>query len=294
MKIGIIGGTGLYELPGLEQGRNIHRTTPFGLPSAEVFHGRLAGHDIFFLPRHGVGHRLLPSEINHQANIFCLKELGVDRVIGISAVGSLQETYSPGDLLFPDQYFDRTKTSERHTFFGQGIVAHIGFGDPVCEALRGSLAAAAARVVAQGEAFRRVRLHNRGTYVNMEGPAFSTRAESQFYRQCGFDVIGMTSLAEAKLCREAELCYASLALITDYDCWHEAEEDVSADMVMKTIAANVRLTHAVLAEWLTHPPDLNGCACQTALGNALITRPENLPAARRDALRPLLKRHLAD
>jgi 5'-methylthioadenosine phosphorylase len=244
MKLGIIGGSGLYQLEGLENVNEITLTTPFGNPSDAYIHGTLGGVDIYFLPRHARGHRILPSEINHKANIWGFKSLGVDLVMSVSAVGSLREGIRPRDIVLPDQYFDRTKGSLNHTFFGNGIVGHVSFGDPTCHSLREIMAKVANEVVSELKLGDLVRLHKGGTYVNMEGPAFSTRAESQSYRQMGFDIIGMTSLPEAKLCREAELCYLPMAMATDYDCWRISEEEVSVEMIIQTLTANTALAKA--------------------------------------------------
>ncbi|NQT93642.1 MAG: S-methyl-5'-thioadenosine phosphorylase [Lentisphaerae bacterium] len=290
MKIGIIGGSGLYDLDGLE---NIHRqsvTTAFGEPSDEYVCGTLSGQEVFFLPRHGRGHSIMPSEINHRANILGFKMLGVERVISVSAVGSLRLELRPRDMVLPDQYFDRTKKSLEHTFFGGGVVAHVSFGQPTCESLRASISEAAARVI--GAAGTDTRVQDRGTYVNMEGPAFSTKAESNVYRQWGFDVIGMTSLAEAKLCREAEMCYQSMAMVTDYDCWHEGEEDVSVERVIEHLVANTSLAKEILTDAFREMPAERECACGSALKNALITRPEAITGDARDRLELIVGKYL--
>lgn len=288
MKVGIIGGSGLYEMAGFSKTGEEAVSTPFGNPSDTFVAGRVGEVETFFLPRHGRGHRLLPSEINHRANIFGLKRLGVTHLVAISAVGSLQESYRPGDLLLPDQYFDRTKRSSEQTFFGRGLVAHVPFGDPVCSRLRQHLAASARRVVGDAD----IRVHDHGTYVNIEGPAFSTRAESEYYRGAGFDVIGMTSLAEAKLAREAEICYSALALITDYDCWRVGEDNVSADAVLDTVRANVRLAQQVLAEALGSLREPGDCSCRHALDGAVMSDLADLPDKTKTDLAPLLGRYL--
>ena len=287
MKIGVIGGTGLYDMPGLRDGGETAVDTPHGPPSDVVFHGRLEAHELFFLARHGRGHRLLPSEINHRANIWALKSLGVERVIAVSAVGSLREELRPRDVVLPDQFFDRTRAPfDRHTFFGRGVIAHIAFGEPVCGDLRGALREAAAAAAAARSGGGRV--HDGGTYVNMEGPAFSTRAEAEFHRRCGFDVIGMTGLAEAKLCREAEICYALLAFITDYDCWHPDHDSVTVDMIVGHLHANAALAQDIVRRAVDLAGAARRCRCGEALTSALITPVDRIPEARRTELRPIL------
>jgi len=279
--IGIIGGSGLYELEGLEDRVEYVVETPFGAPSDGIVGGRLAGRQVFFLPRHGRGHRILPSELNHQANVWALRSLGVRWIICVTAVGSLKEEYAPRDIVLPDQFFDRTSRREHHTFFGQGIVAHVGFSDPVSGGLRGIL-----REVCQ-EQGRRV--HDRGTYVNMDGPAFSTRAESLANRQLGFDVIGMTNLPEAKLAREAEIALATLAMITDYDCWKVEEEPVNAQTVIGHLTANVAAAKAILAAAIPRIPLRPDWPEHRALDMALMTERSLWPAATIERLRPILE-----
>ena len=293
MNIGIIGGTGLYDLPGMEAGGDVAVETPFGPTSDPIHRGRLGGHELFFVPRHGEGHRILPSEINHRANVYALKKLGVERVISISAVGSLREDLHPRDILLPDQYFDRTKASDRHTFFGGGIVGHVPFGEPVCADLRGILRDAAAEAARRGGgATAGVRIHDRGVYVNMEGPAFSTRAESEFHRRMGFDVIGMTGVAEAKLCREAEICYACVAMVTDYDCWKTEEEPVTVDVIIGHLHANASLARDIVRIAVERLTALRPCACGRALETALMTAPALIPARRKEALRPIIGKYI--
>jgi 5'-methylthioadenosine phosphorylase len=291
MKLGIIGGSGLYQLEGLEHVNEIAIPTPFGNPSDAYIHGILEGVDIYFLPRHARGHRILPSEINHKANIWGFKKLGVDTVMSVSAVGSLQEGIRPRDIILPDQYFDRTKGSLNHTFFGNGIVGHVSFGDPTCHQLRDIMAKVAAEAVQELKLGEIVRLHKGGTYVNMEGPAFSTRAESNVYRKMGFDIIGMTSMPEAKLCREAELCYLPMAMATDYDCWRSSEEEVSVDMIIQTLTANTALAKAIIRRFAPHIPTVRTCHCQTALKNAIMTDMKTIPPATLEALSPLLAKY---
>jgi len=289
--LGIIGGSGLYDMSDFDVTREEPVDTPYGRPSDAYRVGRLAGREVCFLARHGRGHRLLPSELNHRANIFGFKVLGVERIVSVTAVGSLRETYRPRDMLFPDQYFDRTRSTPAHTFFGDGIVAHIAFGEPVCSGLRDGVHAAAQRVVDANPDYRDRQLHRGGTYVNMEGPAFSTRAESEFYRRMGFDVVGMTSLGEAKLSREAEICYAPMALITDYDCWHDAVEAVSAASVLETIRANTQFANDVLKAVAAKPTPTRSCACGNALQGALMTDLRTVPPERLEPLAPILGKY---
>lgn len=291
MKIGIIGGSGLYQLEGLESVIEINLTTPFGNPSDAYIHGTLGGADIYFLPRHARGHRILPAEINHKANIWGFKKIGVDLVMSVSAVGSLREDIRPRDIVLPDQYFDRTKGSLNHTFFGHGLVGHVSFGDPTCRRLRDIIAKVALDVVNDLKLGDIVHLHKSGTYVNMEGPAFSTRAESNVYRQMGFDIIGMTSLPEAKLCREAELCYLPMAMATDYDCWRASEQEVSVDMIIQTLTANTALAKEIIRRFVTQLPAESDCTCQHALKNALMTDMKTVPAETLEALAPLLAKY---
>jgi 5'-methylthioadenosine phosphorylase len=288
MKIGILGGSGLYNLHTLEKVRRTILDTPFGDPSDAFIEGIWNGYEVVFLPRHGVGHRLLPSEINHRANIYGFKTLGVERVFSVSAVGSLREEIRPRDIVLPDQYFDRTKRSAEQTFFGNGISAHISFAEPVCPALRGILRDAADRVRSGATEAGGVQVHDGGTYVNMEGPAFSTRAESQWYRSCGFQVIGMTSLAEAKLCREAQICYGPMALVTDYDGWRTNEAPVSVELILDTLRANVALSQHILEVAVPAAHSPRTCSCSHALNGAVMTDARHIPQARRRALGPIL------
>jgi 5'-methylthioadenosine phosphorylase len=292
MKIGVIGGSGLYDIEGMEKIDSVVVDTPFGAPSDPYIHGMIAGRDVFFLPRHGKGHRIMPSEINHRANIFGFKTLGVDCVLSISAVGSLREELRPRDIVLPDQYYDRTKKSLEHTFFGEGLVAHVGFGEPTCAELMKTIVASANRVLEQQDPKLDVRVNSGGTYVNMEGPAFSTKAESNAYRQFGFDVIGMTSLPEAKLCREAELCYQAMAMVTDYDCWHESEEDVTVDMVISHLIANSALAKLILQDLIPSIPEARSCGCGSALANALLTERGAAPEKTKQKLAPIVGKYL--
>lgn len=291
MRIGVIGGTGLYDPEFIGKAEYIEMSTPFGAPSEAYVRGILNGVEVFFLARHGHGHRIMPSEINHRANIFGFKKLGVERIISISAVGSLRKEYRPRDVLLPDQYFDRTKTSDRHTFFGRGIVAHIAFADPICPDLRSTVYDVATRVVSTGQ-YGEVRVHNGGTYVNIEGPAFSTKAESNFYRRCDFDVVGMTSLAEAKLAREAEMCFVSIAMITDYDCWHETAAPVTVEMVVGHLQANSALARAIVHEAVPFVARQRNCSCGDALRNAILTDRRRIPPQVLEDMQPIIGRYM--
>ena len=291
MKLGIIGGSGLYELEGMEDVREVAVQTPYGSPSDVYVHGRLNGVEVFFLPRHARGHRLLPSEINHKANIWGFKKLGVEWVLSVSAVGSLREGLQPRDVVLPDQYFDRTKGSLGHTFFGKGIVAHVSFGDPTCKNLRNVIAKVAAAALEDLKLVKAVRLFTGGTYVNMEGPAFSTRAESNTYRKLGFDIIGMTSLPEAKLCREAELCYQPMAMVTDYDCWHATEEEVSVDLIIATLQANTQLAKEIIRRLTKALPKTSECSCRHALRGAILTDLSIVPKETLDTLGPVIAKY---
>jgi len=306
MIVGILGGSGLYDLEGLSDVREHAVATPFGAPSAPLIVGKVGigksdAVELVFVPRHGRGHRLLPSEINYRANVHALKQLGATKVISVSAVGSLREGLVPGDLVVVDQFIDKTYRRES-TFFGDGIVGHVGYADPVCGALAGALHAQAlahgfeAGVAEErsrtGTRGRTRRAHSGGTYVCMEGPQFSTRAESLLHRSWGADVIGMTAATEAKLCREAELCYASLALVTDYDCWHPDEEAVSASSIVEVLLANVARAKEIVRAVLPRLASLPACACGSAAAHAIMTSPEAIPAAVRERLKVLYGRYL--
>lgn len=292
MKIGIIGGSGLYDIDALQNVEKRKVSTPLGEPSDEYVCGVLSGVDVCFLPRHGVGHRLLPSEINHRANIMGFKSLGVERIVSVSAVGSLREHIHPRDFVLPDQYFDRTKKSLEHTFFGNGVVAHVSFGDPACCELRKQATASISDVLERQGDSSSSSLHVGGTYVNMEGPAFSTRAESNAYRAMGFDVIGMTSLPEAKLCREAEICYQAIAMVTDYDCWREEEEHVNIDMLIGHLNANIKLAKEVLADLLPRIVEERTCDCGAALKTALFCDPTMIPEETKSNLSAIIGKYL--
>lgn len=281
--LGVIGGSGLYELPGIRDVRPVRVGTPFGDPSDALVRGRLGDVEVIFLPRHGVGHRLLPSEVPYRANVFALKQLGAQFLLSIGAVGSLREQLAPGHVVVPDQFIDRT-VARRSTFFGDGIVVHVSLADPVCTVLADAVDAAARE--AGGT------VHRDGTYLCMEGPQFSTRAESHLYRQWGADIIGMTNWQEAKLAREAEMCFASLALVTDYDCWKADGAHVVIEEVLRLIAANAELAQRAVAGVAARLPARRACACATALQNAIITHPAHIPAAARERLAPLIGRYL--
>jgi 5'-methylthioadenosine phosphorylase len=280
--IGIIGGSGLYQMEGVEEPHEQRIDTPFGAPSDAIMGGRVSGRQIYFLPRHGRGHLLLPHELNHRANIYALRSLNVRWIICVTAVGSLQEKYAPRDLFLPSQFFDRTSQRANNTFFGEGIAAHIGFADPISAGLRSILLESARTLGA--------RVHDGGTYVNMDGPAFSTRAESEFNRRQGFDVIGMTNLPEAKLAREAEIALATLAMITDYDCWKVEEEPVSAETVFAHLIANAEMAKKVLAEAVPRIPTEPNWPEHRALDSALVTDRRLWPTATREKLAPILSR----
>ena len=265
--LGVIGGSGVYRMDGVEVVGEEALETPFGSPSDAIVEARIGERPVFFLPRHGRGHRLLPSEVNSRGNIHALKQLQVTHVLAVSAVGIMQGHIHPGEMVVPDQIFDRTKGVRPSTFFGDGIVGHLAFADPFCEQLR--------QIVLQGVAEQGVRVHDGGTYLCMEGPQFSTRAESHFYRrETGAAIIGMTALPEAKLAREAEMCYAMLALGTDYDCWHEEEEDVSIEAVLEILRANVEAANGIVQKVAGLMPAISHCDCLQAAKNAIITAPE--------------------
>lgn len=283
-RIGIIGGSGLYEIEALQRPRWVAVDTPFGPPSDEFLTGELAGREVVFLPRHGRGHRLLPSELNHRANIHAMKQLGVAWIISVSAVGSLQEEYRPCDVVLPDQFVDRTKKSAEHTFFGHGIVAHIAFADPVCEELRRLMLEALQRLEA--------RVHDGGAYVNMEGPAFSTRAESLANRRDGHAVIGMTNLGEAKCAREAEIAYATMAMVTDYDCWKPDEAHVTVELVLDNLHRNAELAKRTIQDVVPRIPAEPVWPCHQALETAIMTDKSLWPPATVEKLKPLLRRFL--
>ena len=284
MRIGIIGGSGFYQMDGLTDIEEITVETPFGKPSDALILGTLDGKPVVFLPRHGVGHRILPSEINVRANIYALKSLGVEWLISVSAVGSLRQDIEPRHFVVPDQLYDHTK-DRKSTFFGDGIAAHVSLAHPFCSQLSSFLSAAATEVG--------ISVHNGGTYICMEGPAFSTQAESELYRHFGFDIIGMTAAPEAKLAREAEICYAVLACSTDYDCWHPEHDNVTTEMILENVRFNVETSKkAVRAAVAKIPEGERNCACSTALQFAIATQPDKIPTAKRHALKLLLDKYL--
>jgi 5'-methylthioadenosine phosphorylase len=282
--IGVIGGSGLYQIGGLESIREIEVDTPFGKPSDSIMAGLVGGRQVYFLPRHGRGHRILPTELNHRANLFALRSLNVRWLISVGAVGSLQEQYHPRDIVLPSQFFDRTSQRALWTFFGEGIVAHVSLADPVSPELR-AITAEAARAVG-------CRVHEGGTYVNMDGPAFSTRAESEFHRKMGFDVIGMTNMPEAKLAREAEIAFVAISLITDYDCWKVDDDPVTAETVIAHLLANAEAARQIIPRVVERIPEEPNWPEHRALDSALITDRKLWPSATVKKLEVILKRFL--
>ncbi len=282
-EIGIIGGSGLYAMPGLTSVREMHVETPFGESSDALVLGELEGRKVAFLARHGRGHRLLPSELNFRANIYAFKKLGVERILSVSAVGSLKEEHKPTDFVIPDQFIDRT-TKRVSTFFGEGIVGHVAFGDPVCGIVARTLVGAceSESLVAKSG----------GIYVCMEGPQFSTRAESNLYRSWGADVIGMTNLQEAKLAREAEICYATVAMVTDYDCWHDGHDHVTVEQIVAVLHQNAANACKVVKAAVAAMPKERSCACASALKYAILTSPDAIPVATRERLDLLIGKYL--
>ena len=283
VQIGIIGGSGLYDMPGVTDREDVTITTPFGDPSGPYLVGTLRGRRVAFLARHGQGHRIPPTEINFRANVFGMKLLGVEFILSASAVGSLKEKYKPLDIVIPDQFFDRTK-GRASTFFGRGLVAHVGFAHPFCGILSG-LAYESGRTAG-------ATMHKGGTYVCMEGPQFSTLAESRLYRSWGMDIIGMTNLQEAKLAREAEICYSTIALVTDYDCWHPDHDSVTVDMIIANLTQNAKMAEQIIAGAVAQLPYERSCECASALQYALVTRPESIPDQVRHDLAPLVGKYL--
>jgi 5'-methylthioadenosine phosphorylase len=283
--IGIIGGSGLYQIKEMTDVREIHVHTPFGSPSDDIITGMLQGKRVAFLPRHGRGHRLNPSEVPYRANIYALKTLGVDRVISVNAVGSLREDIAPMDIVIPDQLIDRTRL-RASTFFEGGVVAHVAFAEPFCAGLR--------RVAQLAAAGTGARVHFGGTYVVMEGPQFSTKAESALYRSWDADIIGMTALPEAKLAREAEMCYAVVAFVTDYDCWHPQHESVTTEMILKSLVAGVDTARKIVTGAVCDMPGNRDCSCAGALSDAIVTPPHLIPEETRRALEPIAGRYFAE
>jgi 5'-methylthioadenosine phosphorylase len=304
-KIGIIGGSGLYSIEGFTDQKWVKVKTPFGAPSDEFLTGRLAGREVVFLPRHGRGHRILPSELNHRANIWAMKKLGVAWIISVSAVGSLQKKYRPCDIVLPDQFLDRTKRDFEHTFFGRGIVGHIAFADPICEELRKIVLKAGRDELHESQietiksvgdsrslSLRKNTIHDGGTYVNMEGPAFSTRAESLTNHRLGYDVIGMTNLGEARCAREAEIAYATMAMITDYDCWKADEAHVTVELVIANLMKNAATAKAIVARVIPRIPAEPNWPCHFALKDAIMTDRRFWPRKTITDLKPIIAKYL--
>ena len=286
--IGVIGGSGLYEIEGLTEVQEVTMETPFGAPSDAFITGRLGSARMVFLPRHGRGHRLLPSEVNYRANIYGLKKLGVEQIISVSAVGSMREDIVPGDIVVPDQFFDRTQGKRASTFFGNGVVGHVQFADPVCADLSQLLVVAAREVGAT--------VHSGGTYICIEGPNFSTRAESNIFRSWGVDIIGMTNLPESRLAREAEICYGTIALATDYDCWHDVHDDVSVEAVIAIIKQNVATARNIIktaVEKIVAQRSQRSCACAEALKYAIMTDNRLIPEETLQALEPIIGKYVS-
>ena len=282
-KIGIIGGSGLYNIEGIEKVRAVAVATPFGRPSDKYITGRISAKEVVFLPRHGIGHRISPSEINFRANIYGMKKLGVDRIVSLSACGSLKKELKPLDFVVPDQFVDRTNQSRKMSFFEKGIVAHISFAQPVCPGLSQKVFAAAKKTSS--------RVHFGGTYLNMEGPAFSTKAESNLYRSWGMDIIGMTNMAEAKLAREAEICYCTLAAVTDYDCWYESEESVTVEMVIANLNKNIQNAKNILRALVPALEENDACSCRSALKDAIITDRKRIPKQVKEDLKIIVGKY---
>lgn len=283
-RIGIIGGTGLYNMPGLKDEKWVSVRTPFGTPSDLFLTGELDGCSVVFLPRHGRGHRLMPSELNHRANIYGMKKLGASWIVSVSAVGSLQQQYEPCHIVLPSQFVDRTKQSSAHTFFGEGIVAHVAFAEPVCSELR--------QILFQSAETEGACVHNGGVYLNMEGPAFSTRAESQLHRQQGFDVVGMTNLGEARCAREAEIAYALMAMITDYDCWKTDEAHVTLEMILANLHRNAEQAKNIVRRALPLIARQGACSCHNALKSAILTDRKFWPQKTKSKLKAILGKYL--
>ena len=283
-RIGIIGGSGLYELEGIKKIEEVSINTPYGAPSGSFIISELEDKEVVFIPRHGKHHQINPSCINYRANIYGMKKLGVDKIISVSACGSLKEEYKPLDFLIPAQFVDRTNQARKHTFFDQGVTVHVNFAHPVCKDLTGVLKQAADDV--------KVTAHYGGTYLNMEGPQFSTLAESKLYRSWGMDIIGMTNMAEARLAREAEMCYVSLAAITDYDCWHASHDSVTTDVVLDNLKKNVVNSKNILKKFISLVPGQKSCKCQEALKHAIVTSSEFIPEEVKQKLDIILGKYI--
>lgn len=282
-RIGIIGGSGLYDMEGLENVRREKVDTPFGPPSGDFVLGEYGGRELIFLPRHGVGHLFMPTDVNYRANVYGMKTLGAGWIISVSAVGSLQEKYKPLDIVVIDQFFDRT-SRRVSTFFGDGLVAHIAFADPICASL--------ARILYETAKEAGATVHEGGTYVNMEGPAFSTKAEAEVYRKIGMDVVGMTNLTEAKLAREAEICYASMAMVTDYDCWHPEHEAVTVETIVENLNKNAETAKRIIRDAVLKVPAVQDCGCAEALKTAIITARDRIPPDTIKKLGPIVDKYL--
>ena len=282
MKIGIIGGSGLYKIDGLKDMKEVKVDTPFGEPSDGYIVGNLEGAEAVFLPRHGRGHRILPTELNYRANVYGMKKLGVEQIISISAVGSYKEEFKPLDIVLPDQFVDRTNQARQTTFFGEGIVAHISFAEPVCSELK--------NVIYDAGKDLGVTMHNKGTYLNMEGPAFSTKAESDLFKGLGMDIVGMTNMPEARLAREAEICYTTVAFVTDYDCWRE--EMVTIDMVIENLTKNVETAKKLIKKVAPMLTDKRNCACKDALKYAIITDKKLIPKSTKKKLDIIIGKYI--
>lgn len=285
VSIGIIGGSGLYKMEGLTDVEEIRISTPFGDPSDAIIVGTLEGRRVAFLPRHGRGHRIMPSEINYRANIWALKSLGVERIIAVSACGSMKEEIAPRDIVIPDQLFDHTKGKRAYSFFGEGIVVHVSFAEPFCPEL--------SELVYQAVKRTGARVHKGGTFIVIEGPRFSSKGESRIYRQWGVDIIGMTASPEAQLAREAEICYAVMAHVTDYDVWHETEEPVTAEMVIRNLEANVKIAQEALRYLIPNIPEERTCACSRALADAIVTQRDLIPEELKEKLKLLIGKYVA-
>lgn len=285
-KIGIIGGSGLYNIEGLRSQKWVKVATPFGKPSDDYLVGKLEGCDVVFLPRHARGHRITPSELNYRANIYGMKKLGVEWIISVSAVGSLKEDIKPLDIVIVDQFVDRTNQARKMTFFGDGVCGHIGFAEPTCPVLN--------RILYESAKNHGAKVHESGTYINMEGPAFSTMAESHLYRLWGMDVIGMTNMPEAKLAREAEICYSTMAMVTDYDCWRTSEgvECVTIEMVIKNLMRNVAAAKEIIRSAVKKIPRERKCACATALKDGIITHSKFIPKKKKEELKLIIGKYL--
>lgn len=285
-KIGVIGGSGLYDVKELEAKKWVKVTTPFGSPSDDYLTGKLEGCELVFLPRHARGHKILPSELNYRANIYGMKKLGVEWIISVSAVGSLKEEIKPLDIVIVDQFVDRTNQARKTTFFGDGVCGHIGFADPICSIL--------SKILYEVAKEQGATVHKSGTYINMEGPAFSTKAESNLYRSWGMDIIGMTNIAEARLAREAEICYATMAMVTDYDCWRQVEdaEHVTIDMIIENLMKNVDTAKRIIKSAIGKIPQKRACSCATALKNGIITSSKFIPEKKKDELNLIIGKYL--